>query len=411
MRKFWRIWLSFILGLVTIGPLVWRLTPDKQEQSQTAEGPRLGLFSKTKAVILAGPPDLDPSQVGCESTKPFGLVQGTVASTLGVALSWGNRDGRPRAQYWLYRAERAPKDSEHLGVPLGEVQVVMNQGCAFLDTFDLREGLVFYSVKDLVTGKIETVSVAVKRAVILGEQDESLLGKEIDLPAHPFGTDALGRDILARLIHGGRISLWTGLFGPLLWTMIGVVFGLIAGMQGGFIDEWIMRLCDFLTALPFFLIAILIKVAFGPIEDGNWGAQVMPMLVAMVVLNWAQAARLVRGQVLQLKALEFVQNARALGFSRTRILFSELLPNLRGVLTVYFTFAIPSAIFIEAFLSFLGLGVSPPAVSWGGLCRDGLKSLFSNPWEFFVPALVLSLTVLSFQLAGEEFRKRGERSR
>jgi len=226
-------------------------------------------------------------------------------------------------------------------------------------------------------------------------------GDTLSRPWRPLGTDALGRDLLARLIAGGRISLFIGFVAPLLSILIGVVLGGIAGYLGGRVDQWLMRLTDFVMALPFLLFMILFRVALG-IGPGESG--VGPMLVAMIVLSWTGAARLTRGQVLQLREDEYVQAARLLGARPRYLLLRHLLPNTLGVVLVSLTAAIPGAIFTEAFLSFIGMGVVPPTASWGAMCNDGIKTFLVYPHEFIAPAAVISLAVLAFNLLGDGLR-------
>ena len=178
----------------------------------------------------------------------------------------------------------------------------------------------------------------------------------VEIPGHPLGTDALGRDILARLMAGGRTSLFVGVVAPLLFITFGCIFGAIAGLMGGWVDQLAMRFVDFVVALPFLLFMILFRVAFGigPGENG-----IMPLIVAMLVLSWPGSARLIRGQVLALRSQPFVEASRIAGVSTSRIILRHMLPNVLPMILVAFSFAIPQAIFTEAFLSFIGMGVSP----------------------------------------------------
>jgi oligopeptide transport system permease protein len=207
--------------------------------------------------------------------------------------------------------------------------------------------------------------------------------------------------VLARVLAGGRISLFIGVVAPLLSILIGVLLGGIAGYVGGRVDQWLMRITDFVMALPFLLFMILFRVASG-VGPGDSG--VGPMLVAMIALSWTGAARLTRGQVLQLREDEYVQAARLLGAGPRHLLLRHLLPNTLGVVLVSLTASIPGAIFTEAFLSFIGMGVVPPTPSWGSMCNDGIKTFLVYPHEFVAPAAVISLTVLAFNLLGDGLR-------
>jgi oligopeptide transport system permease protein len=226
-------------------------------------------------------------------------------------------------------------------------------------------------------------------------------GHEFKLGLHPLGTDYLGRDMLARLMHGARVSLFIGLFAPILYILFGVLYGSIAGFVGGMTDQLMMRFADFVVALPFLLFMILFKIVFG-IGPGESG--IMPMLVAMVVLLWPAAARLVRGQVLQIREEGYIGASRLLGAKTPYLLLRHMIPNTMGVILVTVTFAVPSAIFTEAFLSFIGMGVAPPTPSWGSMCNEGIKTMLTHPHELIFPALFISITVLAFNLLGDGLR-------
>ena len=203
------------------------------------------------------------------------------------------------------------------------------------------------------------------------------------------------------MIQGARTSLFIGVVAPLIFIAFGTLYGAIAGYFGGAVDQWMMRFVDFVIALPFLLFMILFKVMFG-IGPGESG--VIPMLIALILLSWPDSARLVRGQVLQLREQAYVDAARLLGGSSAYIIVYHLLPNIIGLLLVAFSFAIPAAIFTEAFLSFIGLGVVPPTPSWGSMCNDGIRTMLTHPHELLFPALLISVTVLAFNLLGDGLR-------
>jgi oligopeptide transport system permease protein len=167
-----------------------------------------------------------------------------------------------------------------------------------------------------------------------------------------------------------------------------------------------MRFVDFVVALPFLLFMILFRVAFGigPGENG-----IMPLIVAMLMLSWPGSARLIRGQVLALRGQAFVEAAKLAGVSTSRVILRHMLPNVLPMILVAFSFAIPQAIFTEAFLSFIGMGVSPPTTSWGALCNDGIKTLLSHPRQLLLPALFISVSVLAFNLLGDALRDATDR--
>jgi dipeptide transport system permease protein len=212
--------------------------------------------------------------------------------------------------------------------------------------------------------------------------------------AHWFGTDELGRDVYARILSGARISLFIGLMAALIDFLIGIVYGGIAGYFGGRIDNIMMRFVDLLYGLPYLLIVILLMVVMGP--------GLLTIIVALSATGWIGMARIVRGQVLSLKSSEYVLAARMIGGSTGYIIRKHLLPNTLSVIIVQVTFTVPSAIFAEAFLSFLGIGIQPPLASWGVMANDGLSTILSGHWwRLFYPAFFISMTMLAFNLLGD----------
>jgi oligopeptide transport system permease protein len=215
-------------------------------------------------------------------------------------------------------------------------------------------------------------------------------------PQHWLGTDQLGRDLLTRLLIGGRISIGVGLCATIVALTIGVAYGAIAGFFGGKTDTVMMRIVDIMYALPFTIFVILLMVFFG--------RNIVLIFVAIGAVEWLTMARIVRGQVQSLKRMEFVEAARTLGFSNSRIIVRHMLPNILGPIIVYATLTIPAVMLLEAFLSFLGLGVQPPLSSWGVLIKDGAEKMEEFWWLLVFPGTVFSLTLFSLNFLGDGLR-------
>ena len=213
---------------------------------------------------------------------------------------------------------------------------------------------------------------------------------------HWFGTDDLGRDMFARLLYGGRISMLVGVIATFVSLVIGVTWGAVAGYVGGKLDEAMMRFVDVLYSLPYIFLVILLLVFFQ--------RSLLMLFIALGLVQWLTMARIVRGQILSLKGQTFVEAARALGAGDGAVLFRHLVPNTLGPVIVYTTLTVPAVILQEAFLSFLGLGVQPPDASWGTLVSDGARVLAIFPWLVIFPGIALSLTLLAFNFLGDGLR-------
>lgn len=214
--------------------------------------------------------------------------------------------------------------------------------------------------------------------------------------AHWFGTDELGRDLFTRTCYGARISLGIGFAAALIDLVIGVFYGGVAAYVGGKCEEVMMRIADILYAFPYLLFVILIMVV---IQSG-----LLSILAAMTVIGWITMARVVRGAVMQIRHQEYVLAAISLGASHFRVIRKHIIPNIAGPIIVTATLTVPSAIFTEAFLSFLGLGVQAPHASLGTMANEGLPALSYFPWRLFFPAGFISLTMLSLNLIGDSLR-------
>ncbi|MDA1075221.1 MAG: ABC transporter permease, partial [Proteobacteria bacterium] len=399
--------LYLIIGLLLftiVGPWIWQVDPSAQDLDQVSQAPG----TDRSATIVDPYRPWDGSSVR-PATEGLRLAEDATTQT--VRLIW---DQIPQASgYRIYRniypigAERA------LGLPLGE-SFLAGQ-VTFEDRLDLKPRNYFYSVivldaDYLETDIVQTIEVDVARVIIAQEARERGLvspdadvqpGERITLALHPFGTDYLGRDMLARLMAGARVSLFIGIVAPFLFVIFGVVYGSTAGFLGGKIDQILMRFADFVVALPFLLFMILFKITFG-IGPGESGT--LPMLVALVILSWPSTARLVRGQILQIREEGYISASRLLGARTNYLVLRHMIPNTMGVILVTLTFAVPSAIFTEAFLSFIGMGVAPPTPSWGSMCNEGVKTMLTHPHELIFPAVFISLTVLAFNLLGDGLR-------
>jgi oligopeptide transport system permease protein len=213
---------------------------------------------------------------------------------------------------------------------------------------------------------------------------------------YPLGTDHLGRDMLSRIIYGGQISMAIGLIGTITSVLIGIVLGAVAGYLGGKTDYLIMRFVDVMYGLPYMLLVIIMMAIFG--------RNIFNLFLALSLVSWLVVARVVRGQIISLKNSEFVEAARSMGASQSRIIFRHLIPNTAGIIIVFATLRIPAFIMQESFLSFLGLGISAPFASWGSLVSDAVERMGNAPWQLFFPALAMTLFLFAMNFLGDGLR-------
>lgn len=227
-------------------------------------------------------------------------------------------------------------------------------------------------------------------------QQQLAVGATPPSAAHWLGTDIFGRDLLTQIMYGGRVSLAVGFIATAVALLIGVTWGAVAGYAGGKVDAVMMRLVDILYALPFMIFIVLLMVVFG--------RNMLLLFLAIGAVEWLTMARIMRSQVQSLRQQEFVEAAISLGLSPATIIRRHLIPNALGPIIVYTTLTIPSVMLLEAFLSFLGLGVQPPQTSWGLLISYGAEGMEEYPWLLIFPGLVLTLTLFSLNFLGDGLR-------
>jgi oligopeptide transport system permease protein len=228
------------------------------------------------------------------------------------------------------------------------------------------------------------------------EEQNLLLGATSPSSEHWLGTDVFGRDMLTRIMYGGRVSLTVGFIATAVALVIGVLWGAVAGYVGGRLDAMMMRIVDIMYALPFMIFIVLLMVVFG--------RNILLLFIAIGAVEWLTMARIVRGQVMSLRKQEFVEAAHSLGLSQWTIIRRHIIPNTLGPVIVYTTLTIPSVMLLEAFLSFLGLGIQPPQSSWGLLINYGVETMEEYPWLLIFPGVTLSLTLFALNFLGDGLR-------
>jgi len=230
-----------------------------------------------------------------------------------------------------------------------------------------------------------------------GYEDQNLmLGATPPSTEHWLGTDIFGRDMLTRIMYGGRVSLMVGFIATAVALVIGILWGAVAGFVGGRVDAVMMRIVDIMYALPFMIFIVLLMVVFG--------RNILLLFVAIGAVEWLTMARIVRSQVMALRKQEFVEAAYSMGLSQWTIIRRHIIPNTLGPVIVYTTLTIPSVMLLEAFLSFLGLGIQPPQSSWGLLINYGVETMEEYPWLLIFPGITLSLTLFALNFLGDGLR-------
>jgi len=241
--------------------------------------------------------------------------------------------------------------------------------------------------------------LSVLAPVIAPYNPNAIIESQIEGPSgkHPLGTDDLGRDILSRILYGGRISLTVGLVAVVISLLVGVTMGAMAGYYGGWLDIFIMRLVDVMLAFPSIFLILTIQAILTP--------NIINVMVVIGLTSWMGVARLVRGEFLRIRELSYVEAAKATGCSNFRIIFRHILPNAQGPIIVAATLGMAGAILTESALSFLGLGVQPPLASWGSMLMDAQAYMFDAPWMSVIPGIFILITVLSLYFLGEGLRE------
>jgi oligopeptide transport system permease protein len=327
---------------------------------------------------------------------PAGFKIVGVPTTKQIVLEWDEVPGADG-----YRIYRSITDGT-LGVPLADVPVT---SLSFRDSAGLEAKEEYFYVVTAFNSMGDSSSsstIKVQPKLVLGLEDAKKFdpsaepGKEIKTRPHFLGTDYLGRDTLARLLVGTRISLSIGFIAPFIFVFIGIVYGCVSGYFGGMIDNIMMRFADIIVTIPNLLVLIMLQVAMG--------SGPVTLVIALVIADWAAVSQQVRGEILRIREMEFVHAAELLGTSFWKLIFRHLLPNVMGTVLVLFSIAIPRVIFAEAFLSFIGLGIAPPLPSLGSVTREGAAVMSTYPVQLLIPALLLSMTVLAFNLFGDGMR-------
>lgn len=293
--------------------------------------------------------------------------------------------------YSLYT--QAKNEYSALEKKYGEMDLISTDAAAYLNNYfgdESKETTVSLAeAKKILEEKIDKCTITYNGTKLT--QSRLVHNKTFVL-----GSDSLGRDLFIRVVYGARVSLTVGIFAALVNFLIGVFYGCFAGYKGGNVDTVMMRIVDVIDSVPMTLYVILIMVLIG--------SGMKSIIIALGLTYWVRMARIVRGQVLSLKNSEFVLAARTLGASTGRIFIKHLIPNMMGTIMVAIAMQIPNAIFTEAFLSFIGLGVSAPMASWGTLCNDALASIYVYPYQLLIPAVAISVTILAFNLFSDGLR-------
>ena len=376
-RSLISLYIVVTIGLFTlVGPWVWTINPMLQDLDQISVPPGADRRARVVEPHVRWPTTETNNRTPWTMSTTQLAVIGE-ATTQAIRLAWNPVAGA--SGYRLYRGIAEPTSPDALGLPLADIVNAKTTG--FEDRLDLKPRTYFYSVVALSSEGFElrehsTLAVEVTRVITANAA-------------------------LARGLSERDGPSFIGIVAPFLYVLVGILYGSIAGFAAGRWDQLLMRFADFVVALPFLLFMILFKMIFNT-EPGESG--IFAMLLAMILLSWPATARLVRGQILQIREEAYIGASRLLGAGSMYLILRHMIPNTMGVILVTLTFAVPGAIFTEAFLSFIGMGVAPPNPSWGSMCNEGIKTMLTAPHELVFPAVFISLTVLVFNLLGDGLR-------
>lgn len=383
--------LAYIVSIALIAiftPLFWSYSYEEQNLSMANIPPLMKVYPLDDRTSLYVTP-----QYSIVELSPDGHLRRLTTPV--------RRDMIQKKNFYLIDGKSVVVDYSPYGKALLEYRKLLASGSESVTVSEVSY------LRNFLDGPMNTQSISIAEARDILENrlsritllcDGQTLTKQewVRNKTHLFGTDGLGRDLFIRIVYGARISLSIGILAAVINFVIGVFYGGLAGYTGGRADNVMMRLVDTIDSIPMTLYVILIMVVVGP--------GLLSIILALGLTFWIKMARLVRGQVLALKQQEFIKAAVVLGASKRRIMLKHLIPNMMGPIMVTLTMQIPSAIFNEAFLSFVGLGVPAPIASWGTLCNDALAGIYVYPYQMALPAVAISITILAFNLLGDGLR-------
>jgi len=379
----------FLFLLICIFAFVGPYLIPYSYEEQYRNSMKLGPFENSEAEIMAEEILQDCDAIYATSLQPGSLT----------GLKKGLYTFKDGSDWYVFRLKKNLSDSV----------IVFDK--------DFDYPIYFIKEKDYMAGEYELNAVAYE---VHSEQPEEITVLEFDRSVFPhvFGTDSAGRDIMSRSMYGARVSILIGIIASLIVLVIGSIYGSVAGLVGGKVDFVMMRIVEIIYSVPDVLIVLLLQVVLQePLQNwfdtsevafvkslGTLGTGIISIFITFALLYWVGMSRIVRGQVLMLKEQEFVTAANVLGAKNGRIIKRHLLPNCVGQLVIATCLQIPSAIFLESYLSFLGLGISAPMSSLGSLCSDAIETITLYPYRLIFPAVILSLLVLSLNLVGDGLR-------